>query len=173
MIGHGMRMHLARLAAVSVLAWLILFATSVSAQETPALLDRPARLQVAEVTLEIALRELQRTSGVALAFSPDLLPSHAQITCDCRTLTVRQALDRLLRNTDLEYVVARRQILIGRRGDNGSVSEVTIWGTVVESGSGRPIPAADVQLRSTARRTLTGNDGRFLLGNVEPGMHRV
>lgn len=173
MIGHGTGRGCAVWVRSCVRTGAFLFATSVSAQQTPTLLDRPARLEVVEVTLEAALRELQRTSGVALAFSPDLLPSEATITCACRTATVRQALDRLLRDTDLEYVARSRQILIGRRGAEDAVTEVTVLGSVVELGSDRPIPAADVQLRSPERRSLTGGDGRFVLTGVAPGVHRI
>ena len=175
MTGKGMRRRCPGPIGRSLGACIALFAASAttSAQEAGALLDRPARLDVREVTLEAALRELQRASGVAMAFSPDLLPPQPEITCECRSLTVRQALDRLLEGTDLEYVPGRRQILIGRRSDNGSVAGVTVLGTVMERGSARPIPAADVQLGPSGQHALTGNDGRFVLGPTQPGEHRI
>lgn len=42
-----------------------------------------------------------------------------------------------------------------------AAQEVTILGTVVDSASGTPISAAEVLIRSTQLRALTGADGRF------------
>jgi outer membrane cobalamin receptor len=89
-------------------------AGAVGAQAPQTLLDRTARLDVEEVTLEVALRTLHRSSGVAIAFSPDRLPTERRVTCRCRLLSVREALDRLLEGTGLRYEAGRRQILIGR-----------------------------------------------------------
>ncbi len=137
---------------------------SLAAQDRP-LLERPARLDVRAVPLEQGLRALQRSSGVPVAYSPDLLPGEARVDCPCSDLTVAGALDRLLLGTGLTYTEGRRQVLIGleRPGRVGS----TLVGTVVERASGRPIPAAEVAV--AARRVLTGDDGRFVLPGLTPG----
>jgi hypothetical protein len=48
--------------------------TAAARTATAALLDRPARLRVRDVSLADALGELERRSGVPLAYSPSLLP---------------------------------------------------------------------------------------------------
>lgn len=75
------------------------------AQGPESLLERPARLTVVEVSVEEGLRALQRASGVALAFSPDLLPTDRVVSCACLETTVRAALDRLLEGAGLEYLL--------------------------------------------------------------------
>ena len=139
-------------------------------------LDRTAYLQVEEVTLLEAINALQASSGVPLAFSPDLLPIDRLVTCDCRDLTVRAALDRILEDTGLRYVEAGRRILIGR-ADNGNhpppLPPGVIEGLVVEAEGERPVSGAEVILSVGNRRTLTGDDGRFSFQGVPAGSHRI
>lgn len=79
------------------------------------LLDRPARIDLENVTLPYALLELQRGSGVPLIYSPSLLESEGPISCECVTLTVRQALERMLTGTRFRFEDVGSQILIERR----------------------------------------------------------
>lgn len=141
-------------------------AGSLSAQEMP-LLERPARLDVRDVSVEEGLRALQLSSGVALAYSPDLLPSDTRVDCACGDATVAQALDHLLVGTGLTYSEGRRQVLVGRVRRAGPVSSALV-GTVVEKGSGRPIPSAEVVV-SGGRSVLSGDDGRFVLPGLTSG----
>ena len=92
-------------------------AGALGAQNSPSLLDRPARLDVENVTIEVALRTLRRSSGVALAYSPDLLPEGRRVTCRCDKLTVGQALDRLLAEEEIDYTIELVKSKIGKLRD--------------------------------------------------------
>jgi hypothetical protein len=61
----------ARLTLTWVLLSVAAGADSLAAQIPQSLLDRVAHLDVEDVTIEVALRTLHRSSGVAIAFSPD------------------------------------------------------------------------------------------------------
>lgn len=186
-----------RRAWIGMLSPLVMGTTPLTAQVPTSLLDRPARLEVEEVTLEEALRALHRASGVAVAFSPDRLPLEARVSCACDGLTVGQALDRLLARTDLEYHVAERQILIGRplpgRGpvaptDLQPASRGVIEGRVLLFPEGQPVARAVVTVSRTAasgadtadlagpptapRGLQTDEDGRFTLA-LPPGSYHV
>ncbi|MFC1660950.1 TonB-dependent receptor domain-containing protein [Gemmatimonadota bacterium] len=165
-----------------------------SAQIPQSLLDRLARLDVENVAIEVALQTLHRSSGVAIAFSPDLLPPEPRVTCHCRLLTVREALDRLLDGTGLQYQAGRRQILIGRppgsRGATQSAvqedrSQGVLEGQVLILPDSQPLAQALVTVRRvigsgthqgssrpTPRTIRTGEDGRFTLA-LPPGQYRV
>ena len=79
------------------------------------LLDRPARVALTNVSLPQGLMALQQQSGVPLAYSPSLLETEGRISCECTTLTVRQALERMLTGTRYRYEDIGGQILIERR----------------------------------------------------------
>ena len=83
-----------------------------TASRVAALLDRPARLRVQNVSLADALGELERRSGVPLAFSPSLLPRERSLDCDCDSASIGEALHLLLalvpftfRETDGQVIV--------------------------------------------------------------------
>ncbi|MCK5653057.1 MAG: carboxypeptidase regulatory-like domain-containing protein, partial [Gemmatimonadetes bacterium] len=180
------------------LTWVLLSsavgAGSLAAQIPQSLLDRVARLDVEDVTIEVALRTLHRSSGVAMAFSPDRLPPERRVTCRCRELTVRQALDRLLDGTELQYQEGRRQILIGRplasqstvpMAGPGNDSRGVLEGWVVILPDGQPLAralvtvtravdaAADSSARPPAHRELLSDEeGRFTL-LLPPGQYHV
>lgn len=79
------------------------------------LLAAPARLQVKRMPLAKALKRLQESSSVRIAYSPDLVPAERRVTCDCAGATVGEALHSLLGNTPFEFVVAAEQVVIRRR----------------------------------------------------------
>ena len=90
-------------------------ATRISAQGTPpggSFLDRPARIRVYNVPLLDALRDLERRAGIALAYSPSLLPGGFRVTCGCETMTVRDALRVLLANTAFAFRESDGQIML-------------------------------------------------------------
>jgi len=77
-----------------------------------AVLDRPARLDVRDVSLADALAELERRSGVSLAFSPSLLPRERSLRCECDDATVGEALEKLLASVPFTFREAHGQILV-------------------------------------------------------------
>src|SRR5690606_30535045 len=121
--------------------------------------------------------------------SPSLLPNDVRVSCDCRTTTVGEALDRLLAGTSLRFATVREQILLEpaririqvpqpdalfvRRahttttaprgtGTAGAIAEArvgTVAGRVTDAGTGGPLAGAQIQVVGTELGTLTGPDG--------------
>ena len=84
------------------------------------ILAKPARLSVHALPLETALLELQRTSGVSIAYSPSLLPVDRTVDCACLDVSVGEAIRRLLGDSGFEAVPMMQQLVIRkqkRRGD--------------------------------------------------------
>jgi TonB-linked SusC/RagA family outer membrane protein len=77
-----------------------------------ALLDRPARLTVRDVSLADALGELERRSGVPLAYSPSLLPRDRSLRCACGDATIGQALEHLLAAVPFTYRETDGQVVV-------------------------------------------------------------
>jgi len=76
------------------------------------LLEIPANLEVADVTLVEALEALETSARVSLAYSPGLLPGGRHVSCDCGVTTLGEALDLLLQGTGLRFTTVREQVLI-------------------------------------------------------------
>lgn len=160
-------------------------------------LDRPARLSVDDVPLTEGLRELHQRSGIALAYSPSLMPSARRVSCDCRGITVRDALARMLDGlpvqiTELEgdlvlLVPARRDMAppMDSRVDRTPVTTLAIapirspaavgrvTGKVTNAVTGQPIASAQVAVDGTTLGALSGEDGRYVIANVPDGQHTI
>jgi len=136
------------------------------------LLDRPALLDIDEMSLGSALESLQRTSGVSLSFSPDVVPVDRLTACACRTRTVGQALTILLEGTQLEVRAGRNQVLIGRARTDSSPS-ATLTGRVMDASTGRGLSAVEVSPVGAGAGVLTGPDGRFQIRGLPAGQREV
>lgn len=84
----------------------------VDVQRNPDPLAVRAGLSVENVALLAALTELHQTSGVAFAFSPSLIPPERKASCDCEDVSVRTALERLLKGTSLGYAAWHEKVLV-------------------------------------------------------------
>ena len=169
-----------------------------SAQAAPAgprtplstLLDRPARLRVENVSLADALGELERRSGVPLAYSPSLLPSDRSLRCACDDATIGEALQRLLSAVPFTYRESDGQVLVvpsprpsdtNDASDNASMPEsigalgivmapatptvfdsTTVTGRVTNE-AGTPVSAAIVTIASLRLSTTTNDAGIYRL----------
>lgn len=140
---------------------------------SPSPLDKPARLVVDDQPLAVALNELQAASGVRLAYSPDLVPG-SRVACSCETVTVGEALERLLGDADLRVVARSGQILIVPAAEQvGQTGPGVIAGSVRDGATQTPIVNARVQLRERYGTDVTGTDGRFVLRDVPEGAYTV
>ena len=132
------------------------------------LLDRPALLEVGDMPLGRALEELQRSSGVSISFSPDVVPVDRRATCTCRTRTVGQALTILLEGTQLQVRAGRNQVLIGRARSD-AVASATLAGRITDAATGRGLSAVEVGPVGGGAGVLTGPDGRFMIRGLQTG----
>jgi TonB-dependent SusC/RagA subfamily outer membrane receptor len=166
------------------------------------LLNRPARFDVQLISLERALTELSRTSGVPISFSPSLLPTGEIVTCHCAGLTVGQAVERLLARTRLRFRQVQEQLLIfpdhggerpiaradsPRLGDptDGSLRPkpaddrrakprtVVLAGRVTDRATGRPIEAARIHLLGTSLTAATNAAGGYGFPGIPAGPVRA
>ncbi len=150
------------------------------------LLLRDARLTVAATPVADALIELQKQSGVPIAFSRSLLPQRHLVDCRCESVTVGEALDSLLNRIpfvpsvqDEQIVVVPRPVLRNSYVPTSGLSTTranallhasflkriqqrTIVGTVVD-GRAVPIRGARVSVVGGTTSALTEEGGRFRL----------
>src|SRR5262245_55058292 len=91
-----------------------------------ALLDRPARLLVRDVSLADALGELERQSGVPLAYSPSLLPPDRSRGCACNDATIGQALQQLLASVPFTFRETGGQVVIAPAPRDANVGDATL-----------------------------------------------
>jgi TonB-linked SusC/RagA family outer membrane protein len=165
-------------------------ATAQAAPTSPAatsLLDRPARLRVRDVGLADALAELERRSGVSLAFSPSLLTNKRVQRCACGDVTVADALAELLADTPFTFHESADEIVVvpidehavtigtpiptteptGALGlvmpvATASIDSATVTGKITTD-AGTPIGAAVVSIPSLRLSATTNDAGVYVI----------
>ena len=103
-------------------------------------LAAPAHLDVENMTLERALRALQDASGVAVAYSPTLIPGDRVVSCSCTTVSVEEALTTLLRGTTFEFTLLGEQLVIRE----ARTPELPVP-TAVATATWTPVPVSEVR----------------------------
>lgn len=142
------------------------------------LLATISMLSIEQAPLAEALAHLAEQSNVQIAFSPSLLPGDLRVDCDCTTLNVARALDRLLADTDLGYVELGSQVIVVPRvGTDPAPPDGLLRGRV-RSEIAVPIEDATVRLvlaTDTTRRHITGTDrlGYFAFHDLSAGRYAL
>lgn len=160
--------------------WTVTYAAALAAQvmcASPAAgqspLTRVAGLTVRGEGLDVALRLLQRTAGVSLVYSPDLLPSERIVDCVCSDATVEEALATILYGTGLTYTASRTLIRVVPRGEDREAGRTgVIEGRIVDAEWDTPVVNAMVWLAS-GRGSLSDARGLFVLRDLPVGFHRL
>lgn len=169
-------------------------AQEVGPTSEPQPLHRPARLTVVDTPLSSALSELATASGVALAFSPSLLPEET-VTCRCEEVEVWEALERLLDTGHLRYSVTGSQVVIERATEESESSarvelvaeeepsgteeakprrqNGTIRGRVTTEGTGRPLEGVVIRSDIGNLTSLTDASGDYHIEDVSPGRYTL
>jgi len=171
-------------------------APRVSATAAASPLERPAKLKAKDVSLTDGLELLHARSGVALAYSPDVVPSEHRVSCDCADITVGRALSIMLAGLPLTSTVLDGDLVlitprpdggqkaatatsllgVGPRIDAESMQPVIagqISGRITDAASGQPIAGVQVFVVGTNFGAMSLEDGRYTIPNVPDGVHRV
>jgi len=163
-------------------------------ETAPAALRRAVTLQMRDVKLEQALRELSRRAGISLTYSRAVVPLDRVVSVDVHGGSVLDALDQLLGGAGVELWVSaegRMALVPGERpgaaaadapaGAPGTgapsaasmVMAAVISGRVVDSASGRPLPNAQIGVVGTPLGAVTNDAGRYTIVGVPAGAHTL
>lgn len=139
-------------------------------QKRPSLLAQRSGLELSTVLLPQALSRLHETSGVNLLFTPSVLPADREVSCECRDLTVAQALSHLLAGTSIGFVEVGGHIVLEPTEERrGPVRNSSRWSDVPLQPM--PLLASLRESRSRELRQQTGTvQGRIVDAQTEHGL---
>lgn len=161
------------------------------------LLERRANLDVNGVPITEGLDKLFRQSGVAIAYSSNVMPADRRVTCHCDRFTVGQALSIMLAGLPLQVseldgatlLIAPRPVTEGKSetvDDGGSEPLVfaassskgaalvgSVTGRIVSGTTNQPIPSVQVSIDKTTLGALSREDGRYTISGVPDGEHTM
>jgi TonB-linked SusC/RagA family outer membrane protein len=140
-------------------------------------MDRRVSLDLRNVTLRDALHEIDRQAHLGLAFTPVIVPLDRKVTCQADSITVAEALARVLHGTGVIAVVTTSEtVMLVRAADVRSeapAADTTRYAMVVvhvtDDTTQLPLVGAVVGVRGTQLQAKTTETGYALLHPVPSG----
>lgn len=123
-----------------------------------------------------ALKTLEKDSGIKMCYYEGLLEKETQkLNISEKNITVREALNRILANTSMQYKETPNCITIERITKKTEQEKPTkgagkIHGFIKDQ-LNEPLIGATVKIQKTQNATLTDTDGQYTLNNLEEGKY--
>ncbi|HEX6536383.1 MAG TPA: TonB-dependent receptor [Gemmatimonadaceae bacterium] len=135
-------------------------------------------LDLHEVTLRDALKEISGQSGVELLYSGYIVPLGRRVSVTLRGATVEEALRAVLRGTRVGIRRAGSGAIMltleeERRTSSNLAAAGAITGRITDAGTGEPVSDATVSVDDASLVTRSGSDGTYRLARVTAGTHRL
>jgi TonB-linked SusC/RagA family outer membrane protein len=140
-------------------------------------LERVVSLDLRDVTLRTALKEIDRQANLHLAYSPRVVPVDRHVTIRKDSATVKEALSELLRGTEVIPVVtsAGNVMLVRTEAQRAApvAAEGVVWGRVVDSATAKQLEGAVVSVKGTSLTTKSNVGGLVVLAKVPAGVQTL
>src|SRR6184192_823776 len=135
-------------------------------------LRRSIALDLKDVSIKQALREIGRRGGIEIAYGDDVLRTRARVSLQVGEVTVQDAVVTVLAGTGLEAFVSLRGTTILVRAGSEPAQGDTLTGRVTDT-TGVALAGVRVSVVGTRFGAVTGPDGRYAIADVPPGTYRV
>ncbi|MXO65217.1 TonB-dependent receptor [Altericroceibacterium endophyticum] len=129
-------------------------------------------VEITTQPLGSALEALARQSGVDILFTPQSVAGKT-VQPLSGTMSVRQALARMLQGTGLTYTQSGSGAITvhSQRGEAGEYG--VLVGSVTDAASGTPLNGASVRIAGLTQREATDREGRFIFRRIPAGTYDV
>jgi len=111
------------------------------------------------ITIEKAFEEIEKQTGLTVAFNESLLDVSQVIQPDVRNKSLTDALSEVLKNTSTTFTIRDKHILIVQKVQQ-QINKIT--GTVIDE-LNEPIIGANIAIKGTSTGTLSDINGQFSL----------
>ncbi|MDO4163628.1 MAG: SusC/RagA family TonB-linked outer membrane protein [Bacteroides sp.] len=115
--------------------------------------------------LSSVFKQLGKLSGYKILFVLDDVKSYTY-TGAIKEKNIREALDMVIADKNLEYSVENEFITIAPKGPSRQARVFNVKGVVLSADDGLPLIGATVLVQGTSTGVLTDVDGNFLIENV-------
>lgn len=147
---HSKLVRIMKLIGVFIFAAILQVSASTYAQNI--------NLTVKEATLEDVLIKLQQQSGYDFLYSSALLKKTSPITFSVKSATIVQAMDKLLANQPLSYVINGKTVTIKSK----ALQDIPIKGKITDE-NGQSIEGVSIKIKGTVGGVTSGNDGLYAI----------
>ncbi|WP_254412154.1 SusC/RagA family TonB-linked outer membrane protein [Dyadobacter diqingensis] len=153
----------------------IVFACASFAHDSRAqqVLDRKVSLSVRNVSLQEALRKLERSGEVKFVYSENVVSTSRLVSVETKNARLTTVLDKLFQSYGITYSVVNDRIVLGKemsvREEEAADDDLTFSAMplqivakgVVTDEKGEGLPGVSIVLKGTQRGTTTNSEGKF------------
>ncbi|MCF8226214.1 MAG: TonB-dependent receptor [Bacteroidales bacterium] len=119
-----------------------------------------------DMVLEKALKEIEANSNYYFFYQSNTLDPSAIVSGTFENETIETILNNLLKDSDLQYNIDGKHIVISKSNVSGNSESLqfprTISGRVIDD-QGNPVPGASIRIKGTNTGTITDKNGDFQL----------
>ena len=126
-------------------------------------------IDVKSVSIEEVFKEIQKKSDYVFFYKDNVLKNNKKISLKLNNVKVSKILDQVFLNTDLNYIIVEKQIVVKKienknskssKQENSQVQEKTVSG-IVSDNNGQPLPGANILIQGTTKGVQTDFDGKY------------
>ena len=132
--------------------------------------NKSLNLKMENATLKKVLNQIENETDYFFMYNGKLVNVDQKVSVNIENKDINNALKNVFKNTDINFEINNRQILLFSRNDASSVSisslqQKTITGKITDSNN-QPLPGVTVVIKGTTTGTVTDIDGNYSLVNV-------
>lgn len=116
-------------------------------------------LRLQETAIEKVLNKIEQTDGFRFLYNYDLKSLKKKVNVDVKNSGIREALDKILANTDLTYKLLENNLVVIVT-NTGERQEIRITGKVTGP-AGEVLGGVSVQVKGTNTGAATNNSGEY------------
>jgi iron complex outermembrane receptor protein len=139
------------------------------------ILNREVSVKMSNVSLKTVLQEIEKQTNVHFVYSNNSVKTNANVSLQASNEPLTTVLPKLLLPNLLRYEVVEEQIILKKIKEQSSIvsegkSEAVIEDKVsgkVTAEKGEVLPGVSVQIKGTAKGTVTNNVGEFSIAAKE------
>ena len=128
-------------------------------------------MDFSEATVEQVLNEIENNSEFYFLFNQQLVDVSRKVQVSARDQHIDKILASVFEDTDVDFFVMDRQIILSPRkylaGVKATLQPVTITGTVTDE-NGDPVPGANITIKGTTIGAITDLEGKYSIDVGEP-----
>jgi TonB-linked SusC/RagA family outer membrane protein len=124
-------------------------------------------LKIDQARIVDVLDKIEDQSDFFFFYNNKAVELDKKVSLDVKNKTINEILLTLFANTDIEYTINDRQIILSSKetGSGFSQQQKKITGKVTSS-EGEPIPGVTVAIKGTTHGTITDADGNYIISDL-------
>lgn len=123
-------------------------------------------LKISEQSISSVLEKIEDQSDFFFFYNSKAVSLDQKVTLDVRNKSIYELLDVLFKNTNIEYTINNRQIILsGKESDVSQNQQKKVTGKITDA-SGSPLPGVTVHVKGSQNGTSSDSDGKYVLTNI-------